>query len=95
MKLSGCDPWDSGLDWTYSKLDLTVEHLLRRAPRWGTVLRPGDYYTKLHYLYYSVGPNMKFEPNRIIRIFGFAKNHESNNTKIRYLGLIRNECSNT
>ena len=49
MKLSGCDPWDSGLDWTYSKLDLTVEHLLRRAPRWGTVLRPGDYYTTLHY----------------------------------------------
>ena len=48
MKLSGCDPWGSGLYWTYSKLDLTVEHLLRIALRWGTVLRPGDYYTTLH-----------------------------------------------
>ena len=50
MKLSGCDPWGSGLDWTYYKLDLTVEHLLRIALRWGTVLRPGDYYTTLHYI---------------------------------------------
>ena len=48
MKLSGCDPWDSRLDWTYSKLDLTVKHLLRIALRWGTVLRPGDYYTTFH-----------------------------------------------
>ena len=49
MKLSGCDPWGSRLDWTYSKLDLTVKHILRIALRWGTVLRPGDYYTTLHY----------------------------------------------
>ena len=49
MKLSGCDPWGSRLDWTYSKLDLTVKHILRIALRWGNVLRPGDYYTTLHY----------------------------------------------
>ena len=48
MKLSGCDPWGSRLDWTYSKLDLTVKPLLRIALRWGTVLRPGDYYTTFH-----------------------------------------------
>ena len=64
MKLSGCDPWGSGLDWTYSKLDLTcsqldstcsqldltVKHLLKIALRWGTVLKPGDYFTTLHYI---------------------------------------------
>ena len=50
MKLSGCNPWGSRLDWTYSKLDLTVKHILRIALRWGTVLRPGDYYTTLHFI---------------------------------------------